>query len=94
MAVRRPTAHPMHIAITVRRPLHGAVYRGLLPAIQLLVDEGASMEAVDVVGRTPLKLAEEGYFLQASHLPRDEAAALLAKGPRRNNSIELPVIAR
>ena len=60
-------------------PLHGAVYRGLLPAIQLLVDEGASMEAADAVGRTPLKLAEEGYFLQASRLRRDEAAALLAR---------------
>ena len=59
-------------------PLHGAVYRGLEPAIQLLVDEGASMDAVDGVGRTPLKLAEEGYFLLASRLPRDEAAALLA----------------
>ena len=60
-------------------PLHGAVYRGLEPAIQLLVDEGASMDAVDAVGRTPLKLAEEGYFLLASRLPRDEAAALLAR---------------
>ena len=60
-------------------PLHGAVYRGLLPAIQLLVDEGASMEAADAVGRTPLKLAEEGYYLQASRLRRDEAAALLAR---------------
>ena len=60
-------------------PLHGAVYRGLLPVIQLLVDEGASMEAADAVGRTPLKLAEEGYYLQASHLRRDEAAALLAR---------------
>ena len=60
-------------------PLHGAVYRGLLPAIQLLVDEGASMEAADAVGRTPLKLAEEGYFLLASLVQRDEAAALLAR---------------
>ncbi len=60
-------------------PLHGAVYRGLLPAIQLLVDEGASMEAGDAVGRTPLKLAEEGYYLLASRLLRDEAAALLAR---------------
>ena len=60
-------------------PLHGAVYRGLEPAIQLLVDEGASMDAVDAVGRTPLKLAEEGYFLLASRLPRDAAAALLAR---------------
>ena len=60
-------------------PLHGAVYRGLEPAIQLLVDEGASMDAVDAVGRTPLKLAEEGYFLLASRLRRDEVAVLLAR---------------
>lgn len=60
-------------------PLHGAVYRGLEPAIQLLVDEGASVDAVDAVGRTPLKLAEEGYFLLASRLRRDEAAVLLAR---------------
>ena len=37
------------------------------------------MDAVDAVGRTPLKLAEEGYFLLASRLPRDAAAALLAR---------------
>ena len=60
-------------------PLHGAVYRGLEPAITLLVDRGSPLDAVDGVGRTPLKLAEEGYFLLASRLRRDGAAALLAE---------------
>ena len=60
-------------------PLHGAVYRGLDPAIALLADRGAALDAVDGVGRTPLKLAEEGYFLLASRLRRDGAAALLAE---------------
>ena len=60
-------------------PLHGAVYRGLEPAIALLVDHGAALDAVDRVGRTPLKLAEEGFFQLASRLARDGAAALLAE---------------
>ena len=60
-------------------PLHGAVYRGLEPAISLLVDHGAPLDAVDGVDRTPLKLAEEGFFQLASRLRRDGAAALLAE---------------
>ena len=60
-------------------PLHGAVYRGLEPAIGLLVDRGAPLDAVDGVGRTPLKLAEEGFFQLASRLARDGAAVLLAE---------------
>jgi len=60
-------------------PLHGTVYRGLESAIQFLVEKGARLDAVDGVGRTPLKLAEEGYFLLASLLARDEEAVLLAQ---------------
>ena len=60
-------------------PLHGAVYRGLAPAITLLVDHDAPLDAVDGVGRTPLKLAEEGFFQLASRLRRDASAALLAE---------------
>ena len=70
--VRLPNVHG-------QTPLHGAVYRGLDPGIELLVDRGASLDAVDDVGRTPLKLAEEGYFLLASRMRRDGAAALLAE---------------
>ena len=60
-------------------PLHGAVYRGIDAAIQLLIDNGARLDAADAVGRTPLKLAEEGFYQLASRLPRDSSAALLAQ---------------
>ena len=60
-------------------PLHGAVYRGLEPAISLLIDHDAPLDAIDGVDRTPLKLAEEGFFQLASRLRRDGAAALLAE---------------
>ena len=60
-------------------PLHGAVYRGLEPAISLLVDHDAPLDSADGVGRTPIKLAEEGFFQLASRLRRDGAAALLAE---------------
>ena len=60
-------------------PLHGAVYRGLDPAISLLVDHDAPLDVADAVGRTPIKLAEEGFFQLASRVPRDGAAALLAE---------------
>ena len=59
-------------------PLHGAVYRGAVAVIELLVARGAGLDASDGVGRTPLKLAEEGFYQLASRLPRDTAAARLA----------------
>ena len=60
-------------------PLHAAVYRGADAVIERLVDAGARLDAADGVARTPLKLAEEGFYQLASRLSRDSSAALLAQ---------------
>jgi ankyrin repeat protein len=59
--------------------VHGAVYRGSNLIIQWLSEHGAKLDDVDVLGRTPLKLAEEGFYQVDSILRRDKSAALLAE---------------
>ncbi len=58
--------------------LHGAVYRGMNGLIQFLVDNGARSDGRDTRGRTPLKLAQEG-FDAGGFLRRDEQVVLLRK---------------
>ena len=57
--------------------LHGAVYRAADDLIRFLVDAGARTDAEDAAGRTPLRLAEEGFNQFASRIRRDRSAAVL-----------------
>lgn len=63
--------------------LHGAVYRAANTIIEELVAAGARADLEDERGRTPLRLAQEGFNQVASVIRRDRAAELLrqlAKG--------------
>ena len=62
---------------TVRRRLHGAVYRAANSIIRYLVEAGARTDFQDELERTPLKLAEEGFNQVASLIRRDTSAAVL-----------------
>ena len=57
--------------------LHGAVYRAADDLIRFLVDAGARTDAEDAAGRTPLRLAEEGFNQFASRIRRDRSAEVL-----------------
>ena len=56
--------------------LHGSVYRAINPIIRFLAERGARPDMKDEYGRTPLKLAEDG-FNNMGHYRREEQAALL-----------------
>jgi truncated hemoglobin YjbI len=59
-AMRRLRDDPALVRATYfggRTPLHGAVAAGFLPAVELLLDLGAAMDAADGSGRTPLFVA-------------------------------------
>lgn len=57
--------------------LHGAVYRAADDVIRFLVENGARTDTEDASGRTPLRLAEEGFNQAGSRIRRDRAAELL-----------------
>ena len=57
--------------------LHGAVYRAADDVIRFLVERGARTDAEDASGRTPLRLAEEGFNQAGSRIRRDRSAELL-----------------
>ena len=57
--------------------LHGAVYRGADDVVRFLVQAGARADAEDAAGRTPLRLAEEGFNQFASRIRRERSAEVL-----------------
>ena len=57
--------------------LHGAVYRAADDVIRFLVQTGARTDAEDAGGRTPLRLAEEGFNQFASRIRRERSAEVL-----------------
>ena len=57
--------------------LHGAVYRAADDVIRFLVEAGARTDAEDASGRTPLRLAEEGFNQFASRIRRERSAGVL-----------------
>ncbi len=57
--------------------LHGAVYRGADDVLRFLVEAGARTDAEDTAGRTPLRLAEQGFNQFASQIRRERSAELL-----------------
>ena len=57
--------------------LHGAVYRAADDLIRFLVRAGARTAAEDAAGRTPLRLAEEGFNQFASRIRRERSADVL-----------------
>lgn len=59
--------------------LHGAVYRAANTIIEELVAAGANVDLEDERGRTPLRLAEEGFNQVASLIRRDRAVELLRR---------------
>jgi ankyrin repeat protein len=59
--------------------LHGAVYRAANTIIQELHDAGARTDLADERGRTPRRLAEEGFNQVASVIRRERAADLLRR---------------
>jgi ankyrin repeat protein len=63
--------------------LHGAVYRAMNRVIQFLVENGANLGSKDDVGRTPLKLAEEGFYSMGFFGRSDQAEMLLKLGAPR-----------
>jgi ankyrin repeat protein len=58
--------------------LHGAAYFGSLPLIQLLVDHGAKLDAVNKLGQTPYYITQ-GVYHSGSFYVRKEAGELLQK---------------
>jgi ankyrin repeat protein len=58
--------------------LHGAAYFGSLPLIQLLVDRGAKLDAVNKLGQTPYYITQ-GVYHSGSFYIRKEAGELLKK---------------
>ncbi len=59
--------------------LHGAVYRAANDVIRFLVENGARTDAEDASGRTPLRLAKEGFNQAGSRIRRDGSAELLRR---------------
>jgi uncharacterized protein len=59
--------------------LHAAAARGWESAIQLLVDNGAKLDAKDIAGRTPLVFAQGVALAARPPDPQPKAAALLKK---------------
>jgi ankyrin repeat protein len=59
--------------------LHAAAAKGWESAIQLLVDNGARMDAKDIAGRTPLVFAQGVALAARPPDPQPKAAALLKK---------------
>ena len=57
--------------------LHGAAMAGFATVVQLLVDKGARLNAVNKRGETPLKLAAEGFVRGGQLNVRPAAAARL-----------------
>ena len=57
--------------------LHGAVYRAADDLIRFLVRAGARPDAEDAAGRTPLRLAEDGFNQFASRIRRERSADVL-----------------
>ena len=57
--------------------LHGAVYRAADDVMRFLVQTGARTDAEDAGGRTPLRLAEEGFNQFASRIRRERSAEVL-----------------
>lgn len=58
--------------------LHGATYFGSEPLIQLLVDRGARLDAVNKLGQTPYYIAQ-GVYHSGSFYQRKEAGDLLRR---------------
>ena len=58
--------------------LHGATYFGSLPLIQLLVDHGAKLNAVNKLGQTPYYITQ-GVYHSGSFYLRKESGELLRR---------------
>ncbi|MGE3509424.1 MAG: ankyrin repeat domain-containing protein [Vicinamibacterales bacterium] len=58
--------------------LHGAAFRGANEIVQLLVDKGGRLDAVNKKGWTPLKVAE-GIFINATLKSQPETAGYIRK---------------
>ena len=58
--------------------MHGAAYRGSPAIVQFLFDKGAKLDLVNVIGWTPLIIAE-GVFYPNTYKRQPEAAVLLRK---------------
>ena len=59
--------------------LHAAANRGWESIIQLLVDNGARLDAKDIAGRTPLVFAQGVFLAARPPEAKPKAAALLRK---------------
>ena len=66
--------------------LHGAVYRAADDVIRFLVEAGARTDAKDTAGRTPLRLAEQGFNQWGSRIRRERSAELLRQLDRHNSA--------
>jgi ankyrin repeat protein len=66
------------VADTGETALHAAAYRGANSVVQYLVDKGATLDVVDKIGRTPLKVAE-GVEYGNSFQAQPHTAELLRK---------------
>jgi uncharacterized protein len=58
--------------------LHGAAFRGANQVVQLLVDKGGRLDAVNKKGWTPLKVAD-GIFINATLKSQPQTAAFIRK---------------
>jgi ankyrin repeat protein len=69
--------------------LHGAAFRGANRVVQLLVERGGRLDAVNKKGWTPLKVAD-GIFINATLKSQPQTAALMRKLMGQDGNPGLP----
>jgi Ankyrin repeats (3 copies) len=57
------------VADTGETAMHAAAYRGANSVVQYLFDKGATLDVVDKIGRTPLKVAEGVEYGNSFRVP-------------------------
>ena len=70
--------------------LHGAAYRGALDVAQLLIDNGAKLDATDTRGLTPLAVASGVYYIDGLWRTPETADLLRERLQTRGLATDVP----